>query len=110
MDKTVIVNTSIATKKDPVCLSFSSSPKENKNKNKQTRLQILDPNTLKQGESKAFAPLPPSLASFQGVKHAESLLGNMHISPVRPKQAYDVPLSSTKVSSKCLDFLVKKYA
>ncbi|CAM9741582.1 unnamed protein product [Ascophyllum nodosum] len=46
----------------------------------------------------------------EGVKHAESLLGNMHISPVRPKQAYDVPLSSTKVSSKCLDFLVKKYA
>lgn len=46
----------------------------------------------------------------QGEKHASSLLGDLHISPVRPKQAYDVPLSSTKVSSSCLDFLVKKYA
>lgn len=46
----------------------------------------------------------------EGEKHAPSLLGDLHISPVRPKQAYDVPLSSTKVSSSCLDFLVKKYA
>ncbi|CAM9102480.1 unnamed protein product, partial [Hapterophycus canaliculatus] len=46
----------------------------------------------------------------EGEKHEPSLLGEMHISPVRPKQAYDVPLSSTKVSSSCLGFLVKKYA
>ncbi|CAM9623354.1 unnamed protein product [Ectocarpus fasciculatus] len=45
----------------------------------------------------------------EGEKHAPSLLGGMHISPIRPKQAYDVPLSSTKVSSSCLAFLVKKY-
>eukprot|EP00752_Nemacystus_decipiens_P010042 g8955.t1 len=46
----------------------------------------------------------------EGEKHASSLLGDLHISPVRPKQAYDVPLSSTKVSSSCLNYLVKKYA
>lgn len=59
-------------------------------------------------------PLPVALSVFcrlsvQGEKHAPSLLGGMHISPIRPKQAYDVPLSSTKVSSSCLAFLVKKY-
>eukprot|EP00903_Cladosiphon_okamuranus_P014848 g13749.t1 len=46
----------------------------------------------------------------EGEKHSSSLLGDLHINPVRPKQAYDVPLSSKKVSSSCLDFLVKKYA
>lgn len=46
----------------------------------------------------------------EGEKHEPSLLGNLRISPVRPKQAYDVPLSSTKVSSSCLGFLVQKYA
>ncbi|CBN79467.1 Glutamate cysteine ligase [Ectocarpus siliculosus] len=45
----------------------------------------------------------------EGEKHAPSLLGGLHISPIRPKQAYDVPLSSTKVSGSCLAFLVKKY-
>lgn len=46
----------------------------------------------------------------EGEKHAPSLLGDLHIRPVKAKQAYDVPLSSVKVSSKCLDFLVKKYS
>ncbi|CAM9595760.1 unnamed protein product [Choristocarpus tenellus] len=46
----------------------------------------------------------------EGLKHDESLLGDLHIRPVRPKQAYDIPLSSRKVSSACLNYLVEKYA